>query len=77
MCSIASIGKGDENAGRPLFSPVLVGPRARVLLMKGGGIYADGLQLKILTSEILSAVYSTTVVVEATASGNRVCLPPL
>ena len=50
---------------------------ARVVLMKDGGIHAEGRPDDVLSSEQLSLVYGTPVVVETTPSGRRVCLPPL
>lgn len=50
---------------------------ARVLLMSGGGVLADGPAPEVLTDASLSRLYGLPVTVETTASGRRVCLPSL
>ncbi|WP_306153408.1 ABC transporter ATP-binding protein [Roseovarius sp. MMSF_3281] len=50
---------------------------ARVMLMSGGGVLADGPAQDVLTDANLSTVYGLPVTVETTASGRRVCLPSL
>lgn len=48
---------------------------ARVLLLHGGGVLADGVAADVLTESNLSAVYGLPVTVETTSSGRKVCLP--
>ncbi|SFA73134.1 iron complex transport system ATP-binding protein [Poseidonocella pacifica] len=48
---------------------------ARVLLMSGGRIAAQGPAEEVLTAGALSAVYGVGIEVERTPSGRRVCLP--
>lgn len=50
---------------------------ARVLMMRRGGLFADGPARDVLTETNLSQVYGLPVTVETTGSGRRVCLPRL
>jgi iron complex transport system ATP-binding protein len=47
----------------------------RVAIIADGGLRAHGSPEKVVTAELLSAVYRTAVLVEETASGRRVCVP--
>lgn len=47
--------------------------RARVLVINGGAIIADGPAHNVLTSELLSALYNTVVRVEQNADGELIC----
>jgi iron complex transport system ATP-binding protein len=47
----------------------------RVAVIADGGLRAIGPPAEVVTAETLSAIYRTEVLVEATPSGHRVCVP--
>jgi iron complex transport system ATP-binding protein len=47
----------------------------RVAVIADGGLRAIGPPAEVVTAEMLSAIYRTEVLVEATPSGHRVCVP--
>ncbi|WP_425072132.1 ABC transporter ATP-binding protein [Sagittula sp. S175] len=80
LARVATLARAAEAAGRGVILSThdpdqAFALEARVLLMKHGGVLADGPAQEALTGASLSAAYGLPVTVETTPSGRRVCLP--